>query len=115
MVTIVKNRVAPDILVLKLGGRLCLGMASQELQWQVEELLAKGEKKMVFDLTDLKYMDSTGLGIMIFCGGKLSESGGHLRVAGANAIILEIFKLTKVDRVLELHNTVEEAASSFGA
>jgi anti-sigma B factor antagonist len=115
MVVITKQRIEPDIVVLKLTGRLSIGLGSQELQWEVEALLGKGEKKLVFDLTDLKYMDSTGLGIVVFCGGQLSESGGHLRVAGANETISNLFRMTKIDQVLSLHATTGEAVASFTA
>ena len=86
----------------------------QELQWKVEELLAKSEKKVVMDFTDLKYLDSTGLGIVVFCAGKLNESGGELRVAGASPTILNLFKITRVDKVLHLDDTVEKAVGGFG-
>ena len=115
MVTIVRSRVEPDICVLKLAGRLGIGLASQELQWQIEELMGKGEKKLVLDLADLKYMDSTGLGLVVYCSGKLREGGGHLYVAGANSTIQHLFEITHVDRALSLYATVEEAVTGLGS
>ena len=114
MLTLTVERIEPDIHVLKLAGRLGIGSSGQELQWKVEELLAKSEKKVVMDFTDLKYLDSTGLGIVVFCSGKLNESGGELHVAGANPTILNLFKITRVDKVLRIADTVEKAVASFG-
>lgn len=114
MLTLTVERIEPDIHVLKLAGRLGIGSSGQELQWKVEELLAKNEKKVVMDFTDLKYLDSTGLGIVVFCAGKLSEAGGQLRVAGATPTILNLFKITRVDKVLQLDESLAKAVAGFG-
>jgi anti-sigma B factor antagonist len=114
MLTLNVERIEPDIHVLKLAGRLGIGSSGQELQWKVEELLAKNEKKVVMDFTDLKYLDSTGLGIVVFCAGKLNESGGELRVAGASPTIRNLFKITRVDKVLHLDDNVANAVANFG-
>ena len=114
MLTLTVERVQPDIHVLKLAGRLGVGSYSQELQWKVEELLKQNEKKVVMDFTDLKYIDSTGLGIVVFCSGKLSESGGELRVAGANPTIRNLFKITRIEKVMNLDDNLEAAIAGFG-
>jgi anti-anti-sigma factor len=115
MLTMSVERREPDVFVLKLAGRLGVGSSGQELQWKVEELLAQNEKKVVMDFTDLKYIDSAGLGIVVFCAGKLNESGGRLRVAGANATIRNLFKITRVDKVLRLDETVEAALAGLAS
>lgn len=114
MVTIGGSRFG-DVCVLKLTGRLGIGMAGQELQWKLEELQGQGEKKIVLDFTDLKYMDSTGLGIVVFCSGKMRESGGRLSVAAANDTIQHLFKITHVDQSLNLYPTVEQAVAGLGS
>jgi len=114
MLTLNVERLDPDVYVLKLAGRLGVGSSGQELQWKVEELLAKNEKKVVMDFTELKYIDSSGLGIVVFCCGKLNEAGGELRVAGANPTIRNLFKITRVDKVLHLDDSVTQAVGNFG-
>jgi anti-anti-sigma factor len=67
----------------------------------------------ILDLTDVPYMDSTGLGRVIshyvHCQGK----GVRMVVAGANPRVLELFKLTKVDSTIPMAATVEEADTEF--
>ena len=67
----------------------------------------------ILDLTDVPYMDSTGLGRVIshyvHCRGK----GVRMVVAGANPRVLELFKLTKVDSTIPMAATVEEADTEF--
>ena len=63
----------------------------------------------VFDLTDVPYMDSTGLGVIVHHYVRCRTRGVRLIVAGANPRILELFKMTKVDALLSMAATVEEA------
>jgi len=113
MVKITEKEVAPDILVLELAGRLAVGSESQELLTKVEGLIAGGRKKIVLEITDLKYMDSTGLGTVVSCFTKTRQAGGQLRVAGANKTILNLFKITRLDKVLLLDETLQASVSGF--
>ena len=113
MVKITEKEIAPEILVLELAGRLAVGSESQELQTKIEGLVAAGRKKIVLELTDLKYMDSTGLGTVVSCFTKTRQAGGQLRVAGANKTILNLFKITRLDKVLLLDETLQAAVSGF--
>lgn len=115
MVKITEREIAPDILVLEFAGRLAVGSESQELQSKVEALIVQGRKKIILNLTELKYMDSTGLGTIVSCFTKTRQAGGQLRVAGANKTILNLFKITRLDKVLSLDETVDGAVSSLGA
>src|SRR5271170_2466774 len=63
----------------------------------------------IFDLTDVPYMDSTGLGVIVHHYVRCKTRGIRLIVAGANPRILELFKMTKVDALLPVIATVEEA------
>ena len=109
VLTITKQRVEPDILVLKLRGRIAMGNASQELEMQTKELVEAGNKKIVFDMADLSYIDSTGLGILATCHGKLINAGGELRLAALVPMVANILQLTHMDRVLKIYPTVNDA------
>ena len=115
MVKITEKEIAPDILVLEMAGRLAVGAESQDLQTKVEGLIAQDRKKIVLEITDLKYMDSTGLGTVVSCFTKTRKAGGQLRVVGANKTILNLFKITRLDKVLLLDETLDAAVSSFGS
>ncbi|SRR5258706_12535788 len=115
MVKITEKEVSPDVMALELAGRLAVGAESQEVQTKIEGLIAQNRKKIILDLTDLKYMDSTGLGTVVSCFTKMRQAGGQLRVAAANKTILNLFKITRLDKVLALDDTVAAAVTSFGA
>lgn len=108
-----KKRIEPDIVVLEIAGRICLGRECQQLEWQVEDLLRANEKKVIFDLSGVNHIDSTGIGILAMCSGKLKKAGGELRVAGASGLVDEVLKMTKMDSILGLYPTAAAAAEGF--
>lgn len=90
-----------------------MGNLSQHVEWTVESLIRDNEKKIIFDLSRLDRIDSTGIGILVMCSSKLTRAGGELRVAGAQGIVEQALKLTNLDRILTLHRTAEAAAEKF--
>ena len=73
----------PDIVVLEKTGRIPIGRECKQLEWAVDSLVREKRKKIIFDLTGLTHIDSTGIGIIVMSAGQMKEAGGELRVAGA--------------------------------
>jgi anti-sigma B factor antagonist len=109
------KRIAPDITILELTGKIALGRESQRIETLVQDLLRQSERKIIFDLTRVDHMDSTGIGVMAYCFGTLNRCGGEFRVAGANGKVLHLLQITHLDKVLPLSATVEAACTSLGA
>lgn len=80
---------------------------------QVKQLVESGVTRLVVDLGEVSFVDSSGLGAVI--GGlKLArQAGGDLRVARANQQVLLVLDLTSLNRVLRPYGTVEEAVGAF--
>lgn len=108
------RRIEPDIMLLQITGKIALGRESQKIEVMVQDLLRRNEKKLVFDLSHVDHMDSTGIGIMAYCFGTLNRSGGELRVAGASGKVLHLLQITHLDNILPLYPSVEEACKSLG-
>jgi anti-sigma B factor antagonist len=70
-------------------------------------------KKVVFDLSRLDGIDSTGVGIIVVCHAKLQKVGGNLRLAGATGIVLETLQMTHVDKIVSIFPNAEEAGHNF--
>ena len=92
-------------------GRLTLGRDVDRLEAVVNELLAQGQRKFIFDASALDYADSAGIGAVVACLTHIKKAGGDMRMAGANARVLRLFQMTGVDQLLSLYTTVAEAAS----
>lgn len=113
MLNILKKHVEPDVTILEISGRLAIGRDCQEVEWQLDDLLKAQKTKVVFDLTELKYIDSTGIGIIVMCHGKLKKSGGDLRVACPQGVVDDTIRLTRVDQMIQLFPTCAAATESF--
>jgi anti-anti-sigma factor len=79
--------------------------------FEFQSILPSGELPAVniFDLTDVPYMDSAGLGVVVRHYTRCQDRGVRSIAAGMSPRVLELFKLTKVDTVLPLIATAEEA------
>src|SRR5215469_5964270 len=98
---------------IELIGKLMMGNDSRQVEWSVAELLVAGVKKVVFDLSRLDGIDSTGVGIIVVCHAKLQKVGGNLRLAGATGIVLETLQMTHVDKIVSIFPNAEEAGHNF--
>jgi len=109
------ERVEPGITVVKLKGKVTLGKEAQGLEAMANQLVKQERMKLVFDLSQVQYMDSTGVGTLAYCCSVARKSGGELRLAAAGGKVLQALKLTRMDTVLPFHPTVEAACVAFGA
>lgn len=107
------REVSPDITVLTFTGKITIGRESARIEMLVQDLLAKDKKKVVFDLTGVGYIDSTGLGIVTFCSAAITEAGGALRVAGVQPLPEKLFQITKLDKIIRFFPTVSDACQEF--
>ncbi|WP_320170257.1 STAS domain-containing protein [Maridesulfovibrio sp.] len=75
------------------------------------DIVGAGEDKLVIDLSDVGFMDSSGLaGLLPIV--KAFPPGGHLMVAGLQPRVRQLFKLTKVDTVMDIRSSVEDATGT---
>ncbi|HTA23826.1 MAG TPA: STAS domain-containing protein [Terriglobales bacterium] len=113
MLEIQTKQLPPDIVVLEIAGKITIGRDCQHLEWTMESLVREKRKKIIFDLTNVTHIDSTGIGIIVMSAGQVKEAGGELRLAGVNSHVEHIFKLTSIDKVVAWNPTVTEAAVGF--
>ena len=113
MLEIHTKHVQPDIVVLELAGRITIGRDSKQLEWTTDNLLRENHKKIIFDLTGVTHIDSTGIGIIVMSAGQLRNAGGGLRLACAQGHVEQVLKTTNIDKVVRLHPTATAAAADF--
>ena len=109
---IVKKAVG-NIVVLEMTGRITLGRDCQQIEADVDELVRGNQARIVFDLSKVKYMDSSGVGIMVMCSGKAREAGGELRIAGASGVVEQTLQLTRTSTIVPMFATLAEALAGF--
>jgi anti-sigma B factor antagonist len=113
ILSIARNQIHPDITVLEMTGRIIMGNASRDVEIELGHALGGQAKKIIFDLKGVTMLDSTGVGILVVCQGKITNEGGELRICGATGMVREILKMTSVDKLVRLFPTVTEAAAGF--
>ena len=98
--------------VLRPEGRLTM-IAAPRLRGLVDRLVDEGSVRLVLDLTEVSFMDSSGLGAVIAGLKKTRQAGGDLRLAGAGEQVLTVMRLTNLDRVLRPHESVQDAVRDW--
>jgi len=108
----IQARIEPGHAIVVVSGRLTLGREVEQLETTVTDLLQKEQKKVVFDMSSLDYLDSSGIGTVVSCLTQVKKSGGDLRLAGVNQRLLRMFKMTGVDGLVTIYPTVAEATAA---
>ena len=114
MLGIQTRELPPDIVVLEITGRITIGRECKQLEWAADRLVReKQQKKIIFDLSGVTHLDSTGVGILVMSAGQVKEAGGELRLAGANKHIEHLLKVTSIDKLVTWKPSVTEAAAGL--
>lgn len=101
------------ITVAQLSGEALDASNAKDLKSQVAPLIVS-DAKVIFDLSALKFVDSSGLGAMLSCLRQLNAIGGDLKLCGMIKPVRALFELVRMHRVFEIFNTREEALRSYG-
>jgi len=101
------------VTVLDLSGRIVLGEGSLILRQAVADLLSRGRKNILLNLTDVNYIDSSGLGAIV--SGYTSAKGqqGHLKLLNLTTKVHDLLQVTKLLTVFEVYEDENTAVKSF--
>lgn len=102
-----------NCIIIEFSGNLMGGPDASEFNDDLHDLIDEGKKEVVADLSDVKFMNSSGLGILIGGLTTMRNAGGDLRIAGADQRIESLLMVTKLITVFNHYRTVEEAVESF--
>ena len=108
----IHEREKEGIRILDLSGRLTVGEAGA-VRDRTRELLAEGAMRFLFNLQQVDYIDSTGLGMLVMCYTTVEKAGGELKLLNLNRRNVELLVLTKLFTVFELFNEEQDAVNSF--
>lgn len=98
--------------VLACTGRMD-AQVSGLLKERIQELLDQGATRIVMDLEGLEFLDSSGLGALVSCLRRIKEKKGEIKLAGLRPEVRSIFEITRVSRLFQICETVEEAVKAF--
>ena len=100
--------------VLEVGGEVDVYTAPR-LRERLVELVDEGARSVIVDLSRVEFLDSTGLGVLVGALKRLRAVGGGLALVCGHERLLKIFRITALDRVFSLYDTVDAATAAMSS
>lgn len=110
--TVEKRTPREGVTVLALRGEVDV-YTSPQVKQEILDLLNDGNVKIVVDLSEVEYLDSTGLGVLIGGLKRARERDGDLKLICENTRILRIFEITGLTKIFDIHRQESEALESL--
>ncbi len=110
-----KRILQPGLIALEMKGSIHSGPECARLEREVDSMIAVRETRVIFDMAGVTHADSAAIGAIVRCVSKLKNAGGGLRIAAAQPMITYSLKLTKLDRLIEMFPSVDQAAQDFAS
>jgi len=107
------TRQVDGITVVDLSGRITLGEGSVVLRDTVRDLLAKGEKRLLLNLGDVTYIDSSGIGELVSAFTTVRNQGGELKLLNLTKKVHDLLQITKLYTVFDVKDDEAAAIGSF--
>ena len=111
----IANSEVDSVSVVELDGRIVLGEESNSLREKLKSMVAAGKKKIVLNLGNIKYIDSTGLGTLVAAHLSAKTQGASVRLCQLGKKFHEIMQVTKLLTVFDVYDTQAAAVGSFQA
>lgn len=101
------------VVILSLAGKIMGGPEASEINGKINQLMDDGKLKIVIDLGEVDWMNSSGLGILIDAVTVLKNNNGALRLVNVSDRINNLLKITKLNTVFDVRASLDEAKGSF--
>ena len=98
-----------NISLFQLGGELIDRNQAKELLVEIETMITHGENKILLNLHELKYINSSGLNVLINILTKARKAGGDVAICCVNKKITELLVITKLDSIFNIKDNEEKA------
>jgi anti-sigma B factor antagonist len=102
-----------DVTVIDCAGRITLGEGSSALRDIIRDLVGKGNKKILLNLGEITYIDSSGIGELVSSFTTVSNAGGALKLLNLTKRVQDLLQITKLYTVFEIPDDEATALRSF--
>jgi anti-sigma B factor antagonist len=109
----IKEKVVDDVAVITFSGDLIGEPETTKVREKIYSLIAEDINKVVIDMGDVAYVNSSGLGCLISALTSLRNAGGDLKLASVGKKVKSIFVITQLIKVFDTHETAEGAVVGF--
>jgi anti-sigma B factor antagonist len=113
-VTLKSNtREVDGITIVDLNGRITLGEGSELLRDTVRDLVGKGRNRILLNLGDVTYIDSSGIGELVSAYTSVQKQGGELKLLNLTKKVHDLLQITKLYTVFDIKDDEAVAVQSF--
>jgi anti-sigma B factor antagonist len=109
----IAERESGAVTVLDLSGRITMGEDGNLLKDKLQSLLHQGKKNILFNLAQVSYVDSAGLGAIVSAYTTVTREGGSLKLANVTKKLQDLLSITKLLTVFETFDSEDEALRSY--
>ncbi len=106
-------RQVDSVTVVDISGRITLGEGCTQLRELIRDQLTKGNKKLLLNLADVTYIDSSGIGELVSGFTGVARQGGSLKLLNLTKKVHDLLQITKLYTVFDVHDDEAKAIASF--
>ena len=107
------TRQVDGVTIVDLSGRITLGEGSVVLRDTIKDLLGKGQKKILLNLGDVSYIDSSGIGELVSAFTSVRNQGGELKLLNLTKKVHDLLQITKLYTVFDVKDDEAAAIGAF--
>ena len=107
------SRQVGDVTIMDAAGRITLGEGASAFRDAIRDLVSKGNKKVLLNLGEVSYIDSSGIGELVSGFTTVTNSGGQLKLVGLSKRVKDLLQITKLYTVFEVFDDETEGVRSF--
>lgn len=107
-----KTKEIYNAVVIEILGKLMGGPEAEEFHKELEKAISSNRKLVIVDLSDVKFVNSSGLGILVRGLTTMKNAEGDLRICGISDKVKGVLSITKLTSVFELYSDVEAASKA---
>lgn len=109
----INTRDREGITIADLKGRIVMGPEASHFREKIIPLAGDREARVLLNMAQVEYIDSTGLGALVYCASSARKSEGKIKLLDMNARNLELLITTKLETMFETFNDEQDAINSF--
>ena len=109
----ISTRQVEDVTVVDVSGRITLGEETSALRQAVRDLISQGKKKIVLNLAEVSYIDSSGVGELVACYTAARNQGGEMKLLNLTKKVHDLLQVTKLYTIFDIKDDEFMAVKSF--
>jgi anti-sigma B factor antagonist len=113
VVQFVTRQHGPDVTVMDFTGQLTWGNSLVEAEYAIKDRIQGGSRKLVLDFTNVNFLDSAGVGMLVVCSSVMQQAGGRLVLAGVAGKVKQVLEITHINKVIGMYPDLTSACDEF--